>query len=100
VAGTARTFDTERDRRLFVNRREEVQHQGLSSDFLPRMPRQPNQFRRLSSLVVRSSSSSHRCGTIMTSSEGEVSAVGLSFGHLFASGRTRSRWRVRSAGLL
>jgi hypothetical protein len=97
IAAPVREVDRREEK---FNTRKEVQHQGLSSDFLPRMPRRPNQFRLSIALVVRSSSSTRCRGCDVTSSDGEGKGLGSSFGHSFASGWPRSRWRGRSAGLL
>jgi hypothetical protein len=83
---------------VFVNRRKKFNTRDFQPDFLPRMPRRPNQLRHPSSLVTRSSSHT-RClpqRDEATEAGGRDSLIG----HSFAPGRLRSRWRSRSAGLL
>jgi hypothetical protein len=73
------------------------------------MPRRSNQFRRRPSQLVSIVTRSRTTTTTTTSAfgpQGDVGSaaaaavVGGVAGHLFASGRPRSRWRGRSAGLL
>jgi hypothetical protein len=68
------------------------------------MPRRSNQFRRLpSQLVAVVTRPSGACSMTTTTAAAFGQEDGTSIvaaGHLFASGRPRSRWRSRSAGLL